>query len=172
MGSLLATVLVAILLVYFFRRPKLELHFDYIKRTENRFPGLDLFVFNKKWYVGFGAFDVAFNLYLPGEFRNVYFGLITNEGEQDWNHDSRDMRVFKIDNQNYNQYRGTIHLPVHPISQTHFLRLKGDFPRNKKIRIYYCFKTPYGNMPSFLKFGELVKNLENENLPFIEFQTD
>ena len=172
-ASLIATGIVAILLIKIFRVPNFGLHLDYIreKKTEKgiSLPVLDISVVNKKIWVGFSNEEIYFGLFIPKEFvSSKEFFLITTRGMEKWSVDPRGKEIFNINKDEYFLYRGVVNLPVHSNSRTHFLRIAGHFNNDKNIRIYYYFETPYGRFPTFLRFGMRKISAESGKLTYSE----
>ena len=172
-ASVIATGLVALLLVYLFRVPNFALHLDYIpQKTTGKgvsLPVLDVSIVNKKHFIGFGAGEVNFGLFVPVSFiidKKLF--LITIDGQKEWPVDTRGKDEFTIKNEKYFLYRGVVHMAVHPDSRTHFLRIAGSFIKGNRLKIYYYFETPYGRFPKFLKFGERIKTAVSGKLPYSE----
>lgn len=173
LASTIASGIVAISAIKVFRTPKLELHLDFI--PQKTIPEgislsvLDISVMNKKWWVGFGKEDVSFGLFIPTEFLNENKEMLLktpNEGELLWTNDLRGKQKFIIQGDTYYLFRQMVHLPVYPESRIHFLRIRGNFSSDKQVKIFYYFETPYGKVPSSMRFGDRVKNAENGKLPY------
>ncbi len=176
-ASLIATGIVAILLIKIFRVPNFDLHLDYIqeKKTEQgiSLPVLDISVVNKKIWIGFSNEGIYFGLFIPKEFvSSKELFLITSRGMERWFVDPRGKEIFNINKTEYLLYRGVVNLPVHSDSRTHFLRITGSFNNDKTVRICYYFETPYGRFPTFLRFGKRIISAESGKLPYAEIGFD
>lgn len=171
--NLIASGIVALLLIFIFRRPLFKLHLNFIpeKKTSNEtiMPALDISVINRKRWVGFGPEEVLFGLLFPVEFINSKTFLLKNkDGESKWERDWRGANKITICGQEYFLCRQIVNLAVHPDKRTHFLRIVGDFSAEKKLRIYYYFETPFGSYPWLLKLNKRMQVAKQGKLPFAE----
>ncbi len=176
--NVLAATFIAFLAIKYIKVPNFELHADFIppKRRRNILinPVLDISIMNKKRFfgllqIGFNPQEVNFGLFIPIDFvKNKKFLLMTNLGEVEWMHKLEGKQPFVIDRREYYLFRGIVNLSVYPDSRVQFLRLIGDFSRDKAIKIYYYFNTPYGRFPKSLRFGAIQKSAESKKLPFSE----
>ena len=171
--NILASGAVAFFVVKIFRIPSFNLHLDYIrgKKIPMGFTRsvLDISLMNKKRFLGYSADEVNFGLFIPCDFiKEKKLFLITPEGQKEWRVPVEGKTVFILGDKGHYQYRGMVRIPIYPFSRTHFLRVTGDFEKDKEVKIYYYVNTIYGKFPYFLRFGEIQKNAESQNLPFTE----
>ena len=172
-AGLILAILVALFLVMIYRVPNFTLHLDYIpkKKTEKgiSLPVLDISIFNKKLWIGFGKEDINFGLYIPIDFIiDKELHLMTTKGLVKWNVDTRGKKIFSINKEQYYLYRGVILMPVAARARTHFLRIIGNFDKDTTAKICYYFETLNYRFPPSLKFGKRTETAESGKLPCAE----